>query len=313
MKPVLLLSILNCCVTPLVRANSQEVEIRRLLAERIGHLYSVGQALEGVWERAGQGGYILRAQVDLTGDAKPELLLSTTMQAWRHSTIWEVYSQNADGALQRFAQPLTLAIGSYQPARDPDGEFVLLNYDRHDRQLLVEKVRAEGVETVAVSNSNNELDTTDLDVDETKANYYDNYAEKWPGQEFVVEALKVYDFIAGRTAWRTIDQRLVVMPDDGYFLSSTDAEEMKANKDFTPQMALEMLRKLPPIAAGPPAGRDAPSSEPPGIAPTAGKRSREERVSVFSSAYAGLWAGVCLLAAAALLLVRQCRAGMRRH
>ena len=301
MKPILLLTILNCCCALLVQANPQEAEIRRLVSSEIGHLYRVGQALEGRWVEAGQGGYILRAQVDLTGDRKPELLLSTTMSEHLGLTTWHIYEKTADGTVRSYVDTLLLPIGSYQPARDPAGDFVLLQYDRHARELAIQKFKEWRVETQVVSDAEIEQ------LDESHFCY--DYETKWPYQQFPVEALKVSDYVSGNGSWRTIDHQLVVMPDEGYFLSTADAEEMKSNKDFTPEVALRMLRSLPPTAAGSP---DNHGDQPPGTVPGGTSQSataEEEGGSLFTSAWAGLWAGLCLVAVAAFLWFRKVKGG----
>lgn len=301
-SPVLLLdAIIILMIVPTSKAEpiqSEAAEIKNFAEEKIrAELHTAGDT----WVNAGNGGYLLRAEVDITGDNRPEVLITSTLDLHRGLTNWRVFETETGGSLRRYEEPYLGGVNVYRPARDAAGDFVLLQYDRWQRHLAIVKFKNGRQERSFIADNSPEWD------DETHP--FLNYETKWPDIQFQVEGIKLCDYVTGKTNWKAINFDDPAPFTEYYFIPAQDGEDMKANKAFTPEVALQMLRALKPADSGTPtaAGKQYPL---PALGNDSGSGSDgKEGNSPFSSAYAGLWVGFAFLIAAVAVWFKMLRSG----
>lgn len=254
-----------------------DIEIRRLLSEQLER-YSSAQALSSSWVGSGNGGYVIRTEVDLTGDGDPEVLVSSTVDMHKFSANWHVYSRDADGALRSYEGLYRAIVIWDRPGQDASGAFVVTDDLGWGEQ---------GLRVTRFSNmrSTDEVLPHPAGTDENAGNAFDR-GDIWPRRQLTVQGVKLCDYVSGRGEWKVMNFEKAAPYGEGYFLAAEDAEEMRANKVFTPEVALRALRSLP--TPGPGAARS--------------DSTRHE--SSFVGAYAGLWVGLGLLLAAVAVWIK---------
>lgn len=277
-----------------------DVETRHYALEQVER-YASAQGLRPSWEGPGNGGYLLRAEVDLTGDGKPELLLTSTLELLNQVTSWRVFENTRDGSLWQYPEAYVGSANVYRPARDAAGDMVVLRYDRNRRHLDVMTFKGGRQEHKFIPDNAPEWDN--------ESYVFQNYETKWPEIRFPVNGIKLCDYAAGSQEWEPIDFEKPAPGGDGYFIVATDAEVMRGNKSFTPDVALLQLRSLPPLSAAPSItggnGNRLATSE--ANRSRYGKDSGDESNAV----YGGLWIGAVFLAVALVVWLKRIRSGTR--
>lgn len=297
--------------------SAMDLELRRIATENVSRL--VGGPGD-VWANAGNGGYLLHAEQDLTGDGKPEVLLASTLNVFKYSTEWLVYSRQEDGTLRSYEGTYRASVISDRPGRNAAGHFVIANefsWDAdglHVRRFSEGRILTEILPHVVSANEQPEIKDSGLDREEKieAAGQAFDLGETWPSRHLPVRGIRLADYVAGKPTWKNMNFERAAPGSDGYFIAAEDAEEMRANTAFTPQVALEMLRKLPPVVSGKAAGQGISSSKSIDTGNLPDKRGAGEDTSIFSSAYAGLWVSICLLIAAGILLLSKLKAGGKK-
>ncbi len=58
------------------------------------------------WETNRNGGYLVRKEMDVTGDGQPELFVASTLQSTRHEQTWTIFDVAKDGTLRPYRTTL---------------------------------------------------------------------------------------------------------------------------------------------------------------------------------------------------------------
>jgi|GEM_PF-4424881 len=210
---------------------SEQVELNRVA---IGIVTRLIGSPGDVWEGSGNGGYLLKADVDLTGDGRPEWLVSSTLNMFNHSTDWLVYARSPDRKLIPFDGSFRAPPGYVRPGRNEAGAFVIagdlgwseegLRVTRFERSKIVEELLPHGGEQTEQSARDFELGLS------------------WPRVRYPVFGIRLSDFASGKIVWREIDIDKASPADhSGYFILAEDAAQMLGNTAFTAEFALQLL------------------------------------------------------------------------
>ncbi|MEK0446617.1 MAG: hypothetical protein RLZZ399_1938 [Verrucomicrobiota bacterium] len=221
-----------------------------------------GEVVDEWWSDTG-GGYVFKAEYDVTGDGIPELFLSdTSTQGPRGAMTWQVYLGKGNGVYQPYIISES-AVASYRP-----NDFLLLNFyssfmfrrePKEDVSFIrgsKKKVfRADGLVDVhyyllsyTLRGDRAFVDVRELfqpeDADENLAS--EEYLGEQPGNQRIkvdMEAILVADLLRyPKTPWRKIRLSDGIPTPDGVFIAKEDEARIPKLAAFTPALAMQWLK-----------------------------------------------------------------------
>ncbi|HUP81658.1 MAG TPA: hypothetical protein VM260_24110, partial [Pirellula sp.] len=203
------------------------------------------------WEAIGNGGYLMRMFIEVTGDDRNELFLTTSLATFKNQAEWQVFEIEPGGALRPYKKSLRFPSDSVW-ASTANGKPQLLFLappDRESQRLLPSEEWKQSLyrfdfKHPEITESRSEVTTAE-------------------GQELrpvdpnalpKLEVVLLEDYLTRPNAqWVAVPEWKTNAHD--YFMRPEDAERISKNQGFTPQAALILL------------GTDGEQSQPPKSSP----------------------------------------------
>lgn len=200
-----------------------------------------GTSAGDIWEAAGSGGYVLRFDLDVTGDGLPEMFLTSTLDMVKQSSVWKAYKAQPDGyapyaqvqkeGLSLYATEIwveqignSLAFVSWGHDRFGVDSFnwYLVRYLFDDRGI---------VSTRALS--------TEEEINALRA------SGRLTRIEPTVYGVLLADLLSNQdVAWKRIDFKSQGPSPNGYYIAAEDGEKIRSLTNFTPTVAMKELQAL---------------------------------------------------------------------
>jgi hypothetical protein len=207
------------------------------------------------WETSGNGGYVMRHMVDVTGDGRPELFVSSSLASSSNRSEWKVFDVSPDGEMRPYEGTINLIVdavwvtnaGSTTELRcewppDFDSEEGLKN-----RLLPEGEVRhhVSRIEFVYPKIKEAKASVTDAEAASLKAGNTDTKPK--------LEAMLLADYLTNPNAsWQVVPEWQSNSND--YFQRPEDVARINGLSSFTPQVAISLLGAAQSV------GQPAPSS-----------------------------------------------------
>jgi len=207
------------------------------------------------WEHNRNGGYLLRMQVEVTGDDRPELFVASTLQSSKYAHVWHVYDVTGDGELRPYRT--TLSFISATPRTEKGMQFLDLFPFADEERLRISDEKPYRV--VHYSFSYPTVKETTSFVSEADAiRLQPNEVSQLPK----LQAILLADYLANPDAkW---SQVVELKRDAGdYYFRPEDKERATKNVAFTPQAALSLLGQMQPVLHSGNAQETTPTPKPP--------------------------------------------------
>lgn len=185
-----------------------------------------------IWASSGNGGYVFRFDLDVSGDGLPEMFITSSLEFQNQSGTWRAYraQRNGDyvpynyaggvGGLHMFGTELLVeqvgAAKSILTFGSDRGKNYVGRYSFQDTQVSFER---------------NEVDAATF-----------NQLKSSPSVKRIVpevQGVLLVDLLRNPNAeWKRIDFERNAPDPNGYFIAAEDAERVKGLVNFTPDLAL---------------------------------------------------------------------------
>jgi MYXO-CTERM domain-containing protein len=255
-----------------------------------------------IWTDSGNGGYVFRFDLDVTGDGRPEMFLSSSLNFRNESGLWQVYENRGEQGYIPFEYvPGKSDVGLFATElwiEDVNGQRSILAFGRDRMDWFIGRYSFRDGRVIYES-----AKTTQEMVERTKA--AGNVKRVVPE----VRGVLLADLLRNPEAeWKRINFDSRAPNPNGYYIAAEDAEKVKGLSNFTPGLALKWLQsaavgKRPAEALGTtPAPSPEAAARARGVSSTVTPAQRPAP-SVESKAPAWPWIiGLAVLAAIGLLI-----------
>lgn len=184
------------------------------------------------WQTNGNGGYLIRKSMDVTGDGRDELFIATTLHSNKHTHVWTVFDIAANGKMRTYSKTLQFSFAwpfhsdrstSLVYIAPPENERLRLSdekpYPLHQFKFEFPEIQ-ESVSYVSEAE---------------KAKFHPD-----PAEPPKVESILLADYLADPERNWTPGAAWILDANDCLFHSG-DRERAIINTNFTPQEALARL------------------------------------------------------------------------
>lgn len=229
----ILLYLICSCSMAFASGASNEVVIQNWTKDLLA-LYANANGLISSWGPS-NGGYIFRSEIDLNGDGIEELLISSSMDHMTRSDEISVYGRKKSGEWQAYSTLWNNRPFCCRPGIDENGNVVIANeFSFHESGLYVVQFKDFDVLKITIPYRGSDFDKDHMDFVKYKS---------WPLVQIPVYGIKLSDYVIGRNNWKLVDFHDAAEDPNGCFMLKEDAEEMRANTAFTPQVANETFNE----------------------------------------------------------------------
>ena len=222
------------------------------------------------WETNGNGGYLLRLAMDVTGDCLPELFVTTSLTTSKQLAEWTVFDVNQSGAMRPYAKSIRLPADSVWTTNEA-GSTALVYLAAPDR----ERERASDEKSYPVSRFTfafpeiKEALTYVSEAEATKLRPSDL------GQLPKLQAILMADYLTKPEAkWADVTEWK--LDANNSFFRVEDKERAAKNTAFTPEVALSKLGVVKSSSASS-SDQTTGNQPPPVVKPEAPKKAPESR------------------------------------
>lgn len=220
---------------PLTGSAKQVSAITDYLKPIVSKIASDPNAGGWTWGTNGNGGYLLRMTIDVTGDGIPEQFLTSSLTAVKQVAEWTVYDLNKAGEMRPYLRSIRMPADSVWPAsNESDPSLVYVAAPDRERELASdEKSYPVHYFKFAFPEINGTL-VYATEEEATKLRPVD------PSQLPKLQAILLADYLTKPDAkWADVTEWKLDAND--CFFRPEDTERAMKNTDFTPQAALAML------------------------------------------------------------------------
>lgn len=116
-----------------VAKGQQEKAIVELLRPIVSEIAASPNVGGWTWETNGNGGYLIRKLMDVTGDGRPELFVASTLQSSRNAHVWQVFDVTDNGDFHPYNTTLNSISGT---PRTENGHHSLNLFPFADQERL---------------------------------------------------------------------------------------------------------------------------------------------------------------------------------
>lgn len=257
---------------PSIGTAQQISEITDYLKPIVSRIAADPNAGGWTWETNGNGGYLLRKSMDVTGDGRPEMFVASTLQSTRHEQTWVVFDVAEDGTLRPYRRVLQQSFAF--PIVEGDQAYLVSVLPPDKERLQASDEKAYPVSRFTF---------TFPEIKETLTYASESEAAKLrptdPNQLPKLQAILLADYLMKPDAkWAEVTE-WKIDANDCFFLPE-DKERASKNTAFTPQVALSQLGV---VQSPSPSGSDQTTPKPkppPVVQPTAPKNAPEAKPTV---------------------------------
>lgn len=112
-------------VCPCLSLAQQVVAINDYLKPIVSEIAAYPNSGGWTWETRGHGGYLLRLEMDVNGDGRPEQFVTTSLTAVKYTAEWAVFDVSEAGVISQYAELVRLTADSAWPAAEQDSPALL--------------------------------------------------------------------------------------------------------------------------------------------------------------------------------------------
>lgn len=261
-----------------------------------------------VWAYCGNGGYVFRFDMDVSGDGIPEMFLASSLWSWKSNITWYAFKGLADGDYMPYTYASEIQGISSRATElwleESDHGYSIVSFGTDRGSYYLGRYRIESTKIV--------FDRKEID----ESTFHQLEASpKVKRIVPVISAVVLADLLRNpNSEWKRFDFDSYTPNEMGYYIAPEDAERIKGLVNFTPDLA---LRWLTSAAAGKtpgdesveptPRSRPAPSTPIPSVTPTASPARKTPVVRTPAPAehraLVWLWAiGILALAGTSMLV-----------
>lgn len=205
------------------------------------------------WETHGNGGYLLRMEMDVNGDGHDEIFLTSSLTAVKRSADWRVFHVDTSGAMRPYARSIEVPADSVWPSSDEAAPSLI-----YVAAPSLEREQANEAATFPVYRFTfafPEIDNSlSYATEEAVAALRPPDANRLPK----LKAILLADYLADTNAgWSEVEEWKMDANDS--FFRPEDRDRAASNTFFTPEVALNAInqrqqtnRTLSPAAPSPP-------------------------------------------------------------
>lgn len=224
---------------PSICAAQQVTAITDYLKPIVSKIAADPNAGGWAWETNGNGGYLLRMSMDVTGDGRPEVFVTTSLTSSKHIAEWTVFDVTEAGAMRPYAKSIRLPADSVWPANEPQSSSLVYVAapDRERERASEERVYPVYRYTLSFPEVTQSL-TYLSELEAAKLRPMDtNVLPK-------LQSILVADYLTDPQAkWSEVSEWKLDAND--CFFRPEDKERTMKNTSFTPQAALARLNLAP--------------------------------------------------------------------
>jgi hypothetical protein len=214
----------------------QNKAIIRLLKPIVAEIAASPNVGGWTWETNGNGGFLIRKLMDVTGDGRPELFVASTLESSKHAHVWHVFDVSEDGILKPYDTTLNFISAS---PRTENGQHYLDLFPFADQERLRTN-HEKPYRVVRYSFSFPAIEESTFYVSEADAvKIQPNDLTKLPK----LQAILLADYLAKpNIEWADVAEWKLDAND--CFFRLEDKERAIKNTSFTPQEALRFLGEI---------------------------------------------------------------------
>ena len=247
------------------------------------------------WETNGNGGYLLRVQMDVTGDDRPEVFIASTLESTKHAQSWTIFDVDVDGSMRPYNRSLEYSFA--WPVTE-SGLKHLIYVSRPDR----ERERVSEDKTYAVYRFAFAFPEIKESISYASEEEAAKLSQANPSQLPKLQAILLADYLTKPDAtWSDVTEWKLDAND--CFFRAEDKDRATKNTAFSPQVALARIRQVQsePSTNGKRVNPSQPT--PTGVPPVSQNASATNEALTISqkSASSTSWAVVAVLIVAALV------------
>jgi hypothetical protein len=195
------------------------------------------QGDSGTWNDTGNGGYVFRFVLDVTGDGKDEVFISCSLASFRSYAEWEVFSVGADGALQPYAERIQLSIDSIWLAGDKGRTELVQEFpppEEEQRQVAQENWK------YPILRYSFDYPTIQTTKEQLTRDEIQELRRSTPVKQISLKAVSASDYVVD-PASKWVDIKEWRLNSHGYFIIPHDRGDETRISTFTPEFALKQL------------------------------------------------------------------------
>lgn len=205
------------------------------------------------WETHGNGGYLLRMEMDVNGDGHDEIFLTTSLTAVKRSADWKVFDVDTSGAMRPYARSIEVPADSVWPSSDEATPSLI-----YVAAPSLEREQANEVATFPVYRFTFAFPQIEKSLSYATEGAVAALRPSDPNRLPKLQAILLADYLADRDAgWSEVEEWKMDANDS--FFRPEDRDRAASNTSFTPEVALNAInqrlqtnRTLSPAAQSPP-------------------------------------------------------------
>jgi hypothetical protein len=219
------------------RAGAIDDSIRPVIAKE---MLKSGNSAE--WDGSGNGGYLFRHLIDVTGDGRAELFVSSSLASSSNRSEWKVFDVSPTGEMRPYEGSISLMADAVWVAKTGNTTELRCEWppDFDSDEGLKNRLLPEGEVRHHVSR----IGFVYPKIKETKASVTDEEAlilkAGSTDAKPILEAMLLADYLTNQNAnWQVVPEWLSNSND--YFQLPEDAARINELNSFTPQVAMSLL------------------------------------------------------------------------
>jgi hypothetical protein len=194
------------------------------------------------WETNGSGGYVMRHLLDVTGDGRPELLVSSSLTSSSNRSEWKVFDMSPTGQMRPYEGTISLMSDAIWVTKAGNTTELRCEWppDFDSDEGVKNRLLPEGEVRHHVSR----IEFAYPKIKETKASVTDAEAMSLKAGSTEpkpkLEAMLLVDYLTNSgAAWQVVPEWR--SNSNGYFQRPEDAARINELGGFTPQVAMSLL------------------------------------------------------------------------
>jgi hypothetical protein len=194
------------------------------------------------WDGSGNGGYLFRYLIDVTGDGRAEILVSSSLASFSNRSEWKVFDVSPNGEMMPYEGVVNLIADAVWVARAGGTTELRCEWppDFDSDEGLKNRLLPEGEVRHLVSR----IEFAYPKINEIKASVTDEEAVSLRAgstdTKAVLEVMLLADYLTNETAtWQAVPEWRSNSAD--YYHRPEDAVRINELSSFTPQVAISLL------------------------------------------------------------------------
>lgn len=187
------------------------------------------------WSYSGNGGYVLRFDLDVTGDRDTEMFLISTLDFQKLQGRWNVYKAVPGGTFEPYEGQVSLSPTGFWLENRGGGKVIVTSFhDRWSDQEKREILRKDSFAGDKITSESSRFMDDPLRELETQGAIKKYVPEVW--------GILLADLLRdSNTEWRRMNFESPTPSPSNYFIAAEDSDKVKGLANFTPDLAMKWL------------------------------------------------------------------------